>query len=227
MTVPLTRVTHTKRQRVRVSVQARWPSASRTMPGVRDPTAPKAHWKRFRLGTKLNIGLGNAAMDSYMQRETLKLEDMKRQGKVVTEVADEATRGSSIKVAASSANSVSYLEQGDVTMYTAENLKKRKNLQHDPRLLERVERWWETCIVTATRATGNSRTDKLPKAEFYALNCRLHKALMLTYDEAEALASAEDDWNTDVGPGQKMMTRAAFVSSLLEQRRLGICRREQ
>ena len=188
------------------------------MPGVRDPTAPTAHWKRFRLGTKLNIGLGNAAMDSYVHRETLKLEDMKRQGKVVMEVADEAVRGTSSRVATSSATSVSYLEQGDVTMYTAENLKKRKNLQHDPRLLEQVEQWWETCIITATRATGNARTemDELPKAEFYALECRLQKALMLTYDEAEALASAEDDWNTDVGPDQTTMTRAAFVSSLLE-----------
>ena len=103
-------------------------------------------------------------------------------------------------------------------MYTAKNLKKRKNLQHDPRLLERVQRWWETCMRTATRATGNARTEmeELPKAEFFALNCRLHKALLLTYDEAEALACAEDDWNTDVGPGQKTMTRAAFVSSLLE-----------
>ena len=188
------------------------------MPGVRDPAAPTAHWKRFRLGTKLNIATHNAVTDAYMQRETLKLEEMQRQGKVVTEVADEAVRGSSSKVAASSATSVSYLEQGDVTMYTAENLKKRKNLQHDPRLLERVQRWWETCMRTATRATGNARTemDELPKAEFFALNCRLHKALLLTYDEAEALACAEDDWNTDVGPGQKTMTRAAFVSSLLE-----------
>ena len=42
---------------------------------------------------------------------------------------------------------------------------------------------------TATRATGNARTemDELPKDEFFALNCRLHKALLLTYDEAEAL----------------------------------------
>ena len=31
-----------------------------------------------------------------MQRETLKLEEMQRQGKVVTEVADEAVRGSSM-----------------------------------------------------------------------------------------------------------------------------------
>ena len=119
------------------------------MPGVRDPSAPTAHWKRFRLGTKLTVATGHAVMDAYMQRETLKLEELQRQGKVVTEVANEAVRGSSSKVAASSATSVSYLEQGDVTMYTAENLKKRKNLQHDPRLLERVERWWETCIPAA------------------------------------------------------------------------------
>ena len=110
------------------------------MPGVRDPAAPTAHWKRFRLGTKLNIATGNAVMDSYMQRETLKLEEMQRQGKVVTEVAD-AVRGSSSKVAASSATCVSYLDQGDVTMYTAENLKKRKNLQHDPRLLDDDKFW--------------------------------------------------------------------------------------
>ena len=86
------------------------------MPGVRDPAAPTAHWKRFRLGTKLNIATNAAVMDAYMQRETLKLEEMQRQGKVVTEVADEAVRGSSSKVAASSATSVSYLEQGDVSM---------------------------------------------------------------------------------------------------------------
>ena len=39
---------------------------------------------------------------------------------------------------------------------------------------------------------------------------------MPTYEEAEALASAEDDWNCDVGPGRETMTREAFVSSLLE-----------
>ena len=66
------------------------------MPGVRDPAAPTAHWKRFRLGTKLNIATHNAVTDAYMQRETLKLEEMQRQGKVVTEVADEAVRGSSM-----------------------------------------------------------------------------------------------------------------------------------
>ena len=146
-------------------------------------------------------------MDSYMQRETLKLEELKKQGRVVTEVTDEAR-----------ALEVSYLEQGDVTMYTSDNLKKRKNLQRDPRLLESVGRWWETCITTSTRATGNGRTemDELPKTEFFALNKRLHKALMLTYDEAEAFASAEEDWSTDVGSEQTTMTRAAFVSSLLE-----------
>ena len=37
---------------------------------------------------------------------------------------------------------------------------------------------------------------------------------MPIYDEAEALESAEDDWNTDVGPGQTTMTRTAFAHAL-------------
>ena len=54
------------------------------MPGLRDPRLKaKACWAKFRLGTKLNMGLGAAAMDSYMQRETLKLEDLKRLGTVL------------------------------------------------------------------------------------------------------------------------------------------------
>ena len=37
---------------------------------------------------------------------------------------------------------------------------------------------------------------------------------MPTYDEAEALESAEDDWNTDVGPAQTTMTRTTFARAL-------------
>ena len=37
---------------------------------------------------------------------------------------------------------------------------------------------------------------------------------MPTYDEAEALESAEDDWNTDVGPDQTTMTRTTFARPL-------------
>ena len=50
--------------------------------------------------------------------------------------------------------------------YTTDNLKKRKHLQNDPRLLQSVERWWKTFRVQ----------NELPKAEFVALNCRLYKA---------------------------------------------------
>ena len=56
--------------------------------------------------------------------------------------------------------------------YTEENLKKRKNLQHDPRLLQSIERWWQTCMST----TNARETDELPKAEFVELNCRMFKA---------------------------------------------------
>ena len=55
--------------------------------------------------------------------------------------------------------------------YTEENLKKRKNLQHDPRLLQSIERWWQTCM-----STTKAGTDELPKAEFVELNCRMFKA---------------------------------------------------
>ena len=82
----------------------------RVMPGLRTAEAywearyrAQGRWKKFRLGTKLNIGLGAAAMSSFMQRETLKLEELTKQGKVVT---SQVKRGSE----------VSYLEQGDKAM---------------------------------------------------------------------------------------------------------------
>ena len=139
------------------------------MPGLRTAEAywearfrAGKNWKKFRLGAKPNIGLQAAAMDSYMQRQTRKLEELKKQGKVVT---------SQNLVEAAHGTGVSYLEQGDTTMYTADNLKKRKNLQHDPRLLQSIERWWQTCM-----STTNAETDELPKAEFVELNCRMFKA---------------------------------------------------
>lgn len=83
------------------------------MPGLRTAEAhwearfrtDKA-WKKFRLGTKLNIGLQAAAMDSYMQRQTLKLEELRKQGKVMT----------SQNLHGADGTEVSYLEQGDSAM---------------------------------------------------------------------------------------------------------------
>ena len=141
-------------------------SAAERMPGLRDRgmSAPQARWARFRMGAKLNIATEAAAMEAYQQRQSKKVEELTKKGKVVTEVDDERD-----------ADSAAFHEQGNAEMYNAENLKKRRGLQRHPKLLETIERWWDTCIVS-TLANGIEWNGQLPKSEFVALNCRLYKA---------------------------------------------------
>ena len=166
--------------------------------GLRDP---QRRWARFRMGARLNMALEGTAAAAFSKVQQKVAAQALLEGRAVSEI------GANVEL--------SYHQQGNAEMYTAENLHKRKALQRDPRLLACIERWWDTCI-SSTSASGGEWAGELPKAEFIALNCRLYKALMPEYDEAEAVSSAEEDWRTDVGVGQDTMSKTAFVSSLLE-----------
>ena len=105
-------------------------------------------------------------------------------------------------------------EQGDPTLYTEENEAKRQSLRHHPEVKQALEKWWETAMSTV-EADGRAKEEVMRKEDYITVSKCMYKALIETYDEAEALAEAEEDWEKD-SQGTGALGKKLFLDAMFE-----------
>ena len=107
-----------------------------------------------------------------------------------------------------------YWQQGDAALYTKENLQKRYKLRNHPDVVEILQSWWSTAQRNM-QMYGDRSAALLERENYVQVSMLLYKAMMEEYDEAEARASAEDDWEHD-SKGEERMGRERFMDSIFE-----------
>ena len=106
--------------------------------------------------------------------------------------------------------------QGNVELYSREKLCARRITRQDDRLIPSVEMWWQLASTHELTATGDLvEPGRITFDEYVAINMRFYKLLVEPYDEAEARASAEEDWRNDT-KNSGVMDFPTFFASMTE-----------
>lgn len=131
------------------------------------------------------------------------------QGKTQKLLFDYETPGPSINPL--SPRALPYRKQGNHSLYTEENLKKRRQLMEDPDVLKAIERFWETfpCI----RRGG----DTISVHDYVDVFMKFYKALVAPseFSIGEARFIVEKDWARDSIDGENM-SKLLFFGALFE-----------
>jgi hypothetical protein len=100
-------------------------------------------------------------------------------------------------------------DEGDEELYTAENLRRREAIKHDPMMSMIVKKFWHVLDMAKDANGCISRTI------YTQLNIRLHKALIPDICVNEATKEANDDWERD-SQGQETMAYDMFFLAMFE-----------
>ena len=120
--------------------------------------------------------------------------------------------------------SVEYWKQGDASLATEDNLRSRRRLRFDARVVSSMHRFWECALRSAipyggdTAALADERTVMESVIEYegyHMMMTRIYRLLLQDYDGAEADRSIAEDWERDVRDGSTL-NRTAFMDSLFE-----------
>ena len=117
-----------------------------------------------------------------------------------------------ISLARSRDRTTPYWAQGDAAMDEATAVAKRRALRDHPLVLDALGLWWETM---ARHLGAHPDECEVPEREYVRFSLRLYKAMIAEWDEAEAAASARDDWEHDAHGGATM-GRTTFEGGLFE-----------
>ena len=104
-----------------------------------------------------------------------------------------------------------YLSEGDDTMNSADNLRRRAALREDPQLRQLLLKFWSVIDLLKDPVTGH-----LLKSGFISLNIKLQRALLHDFDEEEAARHARLDFATDVGEHRTDCTKEEFLDGLFQ-----------
>lgn len=107
-----------------------------------------------------------------------------------------------------------YWQQGDAALESADAKAKRAALRSHPRVREALKVWWDTA-ERCSDATSRSPGGGLLRTTYVEHAKRCFKAMIEQWDEAAALASADEDWQRDVHGGASL-SRARFEDSMFE-----------
>ena len=99
--------------------------------------------------------------------------------------------------------------QGDASLYTAENLRHRRLLRHDPTVVAALQNFWEAAL-RSVQSDGDATVSTLHKHGYAMMMDRVFRALMQTFDGDDAAQSIEADWAKDTR-GAEAMSRVAFL----------------
>ena len=91
-----------------------------------------------------------------------------------------------------------YKKEGDETMYTSENLKRRDELKNHPKIEKVIRSFWNVLDLAKDRDGCISR--KL----YLEMHGKLQRAIVDDFDEKDAMNEATSDWHEDVGGATKM-----------------------
>lgn len=163
------------------------------------------------------------------QRRMLKWRDARKRVELVNSLeedamaaraATEAGAAKGVVTEVSSARQAAKLErwqQGDLELYTKENLRKRYQLRHHPDVLHELQLYWETLVRSAffARTLPGTNETVLLRQDYVRFARKIYKAMIETYDEMEATASANEDWERDC-KGEPHLTRERFGDAMFE-----------
>tara|TARA_B110001452_G_scaffold32742_1_gene25527 strand:- start:120 stop:1220 length:1101 start_codon:yes stop_codon:yes gene_type:complete len=108
-----------------------------------------------------------------------------------------------------------YWQQGDAALESAEAKAKRAALRSHPRVREALKVWWDTAERCSDAPASRSPGGGLLRTNYLEHAKRCFKAMIEQWDEAAALASADEDWQRDVQGGASL-SRARFEDSMFE-----------
>ena len=97
--------------------------------------------------------------------------------------------------------------QGDLSLYSIENMVRRRRIKRHPKVQHVIKLFW-----TVMEKDNNNR---LAKEQYIQQMLKAQRALAPEFDEAKALRVAEDDWVTDV-KGASAMDYEKFCDSVFE-----------
>ena len=112
----------------------------------------QGYLNKLRVGVRVIAGgsaLTGLLNDSRANAQAAEAEYLIRSGKVVAEVTEE------------DAGNLESWQQGDVTMYSKENLTRRLALRRDPRVVAALQTFWEAA-QRSVQSDGDKAADALP-----------------------------------------------------------------
>ena len=122
---------------------------------------------------------------------------------------------------AASLSDLAFWQQGDASLYTDDNVKKRTKLRHSADCVEVLEAFWRVAKSSAWSReekceNGSRGSEESVKKEAYTeLYLRVHKTLLEAFSLDEALSDVQNDWLADARGGNSL-TREPFADTLFE-----------
>ena len=114
---------------------------------------------------------------------------------------------------ASRTGELPYWQQGDEALETPDMVEQRRALRQHPEVIETIEVWWSTAQRSLEQ---EGRTvDGLSHDRYVLMSTKMYKAMMREYDEEEARASAEADWEED-SAGEALLSKRRFFDAIFE-----------
>ena len=108
---------------------------------------------------------------------------------------------------------IAFIDQADVSMNTEQAFIERERLRRHPRIVEQLDRWWNAAAEKeGIPQDGGSLTFE-PYADLHRRIFR--ECLGDGFNEAEARASAAEDWQDDSG-GCEALDSAQFAKAIFE-----------
>ena len=118
-----------------------------------------------------------------------------------------------------------FWQQGDMSLYTEENLAKRFKLRFEPRVLAVLQQFWDAALssvkqLSSTTSTmgrfdGSGSAPVLGREGYAIMMRRVYRILLKTWDASDAEKTIAEDWLSDTR-GADGLTREGFCDSLFE-----------
>lgn len=156
-------------------------------------------WQKVRSFVATVHKTNTTYSSAKMKGEVRKVKSAVASGQVL-EVADEAALAA-----------IPLWQQGDMSLYTADKIEARYSLRHHKLVIAELQRWW----LTILRSRPKRSVEGIEHDEYIELSKLIFKALIPSYNSADATASAEEDWIADC-KGAPFLSRGLFLDSLFE-----------
>ena len=111
---------------------------------------------------------------------------------------------------------ISYQDQGDADLSTAEAFQQRQRLRRSHEVLSELQEWWHAARATARRVRPSATS--LLEEDYCCIFVELYRDLLGAdgYDEVDAEREAHEEWRNDSCEGGSGMQREHFLASIFE-----------
>lgn len=158
---------------------------------------------RLQVGTAARNKTADWLLSSRVQQATAEAAKLARDGHVVTSVDD-----------AAQLDDLQIWKQGDEALATAEAMRKRFKLRHEPEVHKVLAAFWDV-MMRSVGKPGNAYSEVLNRESFFSLYERIYIILLEEFDPAEAETDISEDWENDT-KGQPGLSFEGLGDSLFE-----------